>query len=203
MCGDRPVFLKEDARSPAGDMLTPSLSLMVPHFIRSMSFKKYIVAYFDDVCSEEDIPSPFNITVRYKLMKQFEEVFFRILDTEKQEPGRVKQIEGLSEDKYHQCPTGRALHDAIEAFHAYQLENPQWFEDELQESSELEFEETSDEMYQYAKTITNTITYSGLDSEDFTVNKTKLYVAEKLHMCSMATMEVNPLIERASLTQCY
>ncbi|XP_069018430.1 interleukin-17 receptor A [Embiotoca jacksoni] len=144
MCGDKQVFLREDARSPTGDMLTPSLSLMVPQFICSASFKNYIVAYFHDVCSEVDIPSPFNITVRYKLMKQFEEVFFRILDTEKYEPGRVKQIEGLSEDKYYECPSGRALRDAIEAFHAYQLEHPKWFEEELIESSELEVQETSD-----------------------------------------------------------
>ncbi|XP_047452894.1 interleukin-17 receptor A isoform X2 [Mugil cephalus] len=211
MCSDRPIFLKEDALSPVGDMLTPSLSLMVPHFIRSASFKKYIVAYFDDVCSEEDIPSPFNITVRYKLMKQFEEVFFRILDTEKQEPGRVKQIEGLLEDKYHQCPSGRALHDAIEAFRDYQLEHPRWFEEELLESSELELEETSDEMYPYPKAITNTITYSGLDSEvvghvkkqerEVTINKTNLYMAEKLHICS--TTVFKPLIERAGLTEYY
>ncbi|KAI3371151.1 hypothetical protein L3Q82_023783 [Scortum barcoo] len=149
LCGERKVFLREDVRSPVSDMLSPALSLMVPHFIRSASFEKYIVAYFDDVCSEDDVPSPFNITVRYKLMKHFEELVFRILDTEKHEPGRVNHIEGLSEDEYHLCPPGRALRDAIEAFHAYQMEHPQWFEEELLESSELEAEEaeeTSDEI---------------------------------------------------------
>uniref|UniRef100_A0A3P8S3E9 SEFIR domain-containing protein n=1 Tax=Amphiprion percula TaxID=161767 RepID=A0A3P8S3E9_AMPPE len=162
MCGDKQVFLRQDACSFVGDMLTPSLSLLVPHFVRATSFRKYIVAYFDDVCSEEDIPSPFNVTVRYKLMKQFEEVFFRILDTEKHEPGRMKQIEGLSEDKYHQCPSGRALRDAIQAFHAYQQEHPRWFEDELMESSELEVEENSDGIYGSAKTSTNLTTYCAL-----------------------------------------
>lgn len=136
MCGGKQVFLREDARSPVGDMLTPALSLMVPQFIRSASFEKYIVAYFDEVCSEDHVPSPLNVTVRYKLMKQFEEVFFRILDKEKHEPGRVYHIEGLSE--YHQCPSGRALQDAIEAFHEYQLLHPHWFEEELLESSEAE-----------------------------------------------------------------
>ncbi|KAM6936984.1 interleukin-17 receptor A [Xenentodon cancila] len=144
MCGEKQIFLKEDACSPAGDMLTPSLTLFLPHFIRSASLKKYIVAYFEEVSSDEDIPSPFNITVRYKLMKQFEEVFFRILEIEKHEPGRVKQINGLSEDKYHQCPSGRALRDAIETFRAYQLEHPQWFKDELMESPDLEDRVTRD-----------------------------------------------------------
>lgn len=192
MCGDRRVFLREDARSPVHDMLSPALSLMVPHFIRSVSFEKYIVAYFDDICSEEDVPSPFNITVRYKLMKQFEELFFRILETEKHKPGRVNHIEGLSEDKYHQCPSGRALQDAIEAFHAYQLEHPQWFEDELLESSDLEAEETSAEIYDNAKTTTNLIAYCAQDSPQFIshlktqerVNKTELNTAEEFQMCT-------------------
>lgn len=146
MCGGEKVFLREDARSPLGDMLSPALSLIVPHFIRSASFEKYMVAYFDNVCSEEDVPSPFKIIVRYKLMKQFEELFFRILDTEKHKPGRVNYIQGLSEDEYSQCPSGRALWDAIHTFHVYQLEHPKWFEDELLESSELDTEETSAEI---------------------------------------------------------
>ncbi|XP_035521705.1 interleukin-17 receptor A isoform X1 [Morone saxatilis] len=159
MCGDKQVFLREDARSPIGDMLSPALSLIVPHFIRSASFEKYIVAYFDDVCSEEDIPSPFNIMVRYKLMKQFDELFFRILGTEKHGPGRVNHIEGLSEEEYYHCASGRALRDAIEAFHSYQLEHPQWFEDELLESSELQVEETSAEIYDNSETTTTLITH--------------------------------------------
>nr|XP_046249295.1 pseudouridine-metabolizing bifunctional protein C1861.05 isoform X2 [Scatophagus argus] len=106
MCGAKQVFLREDAHSSVGDMLSPALSLIVPHFIRSLSFEKYMVAYFDDVCSEDDVPSPFKITVRYTLMKHFEELFFRILDTEKHEPGRMNHIEGLSEDQYYHCPSG-------------------------------------------------------------------------------------------------
>ncbi|XP_034735648.1 interleukin-17 receptor A [Etheostoma cragini] len=178
MCGDKQIFLREDARSPVGDMLSPALSLMIPHFIQSASFEKYIVAYFGDVCSEEDVPLPFNITVRYKLMKQFEELFFRILDTDKHEPGKVNHIEGLSEDEYHRCPSGGALRDAIEAFHAHQLENPQWFENEFVESSK-----TSAEICYNAEITTNLVTYSVADStqitsyckdtkSDFNANKT-------------------------------
>ncbi|KAM9352327.1 interleukin-17 receptor A [Symphorus nematophorus] len=203
MCGDKQVFLREDARSPVGDMLSPALSLIVPHFIRSASFEKYIVAYFDDVCSEEDVPSPFNITLRYKLMKQFEELFFRILDTEKHEPGRVNHIKGLSEDKYYQCPSGEALQDAIQAFHAYQLEHPQWFEDELLESSELEAEETSAEIYYDAKTTTNLMSHCAPDStqvishvntqeSDFTVDRMGLNMVEEFQTCT--SVEFNPLI---------
>ncbi|XP_061678183.1 interleukin-17 receptor A-like [Syngnathoides biaculeatus] len=138
MCGEKPVLLREDLRSPMGDMLTPALGLIVPHLVRRASFEKYVVAYFEDVCSPEDVPSPFNVTVRYKLMKQFEEVFFRILDAEKHGPGRVCHIEGVAEGEYHRCPWGRALREALEAFRAYQLKHPQWFEEELVEDLKVE-----------------------------------------------------------------
>ncbi|XP_031611602.1 interleukin-17 receptor A isoform X1 [Oreochromis aureus] len=207
MCGDKQVFMREDACSSVGDMLTPSLSLLVPHFIRSASFKKYIVAYFDGISSEEDVPSPFNITVRYKLMKQFEEVFFRILDLEKHEPGIVKKVEGLSEDTYHLCPSGRALYDAIEAFRAYQLKHPRWFEEELLESSELEFEETSCEIYKtppiypnfktdYVLHPAQVISHHVQTSDDFTTDETKLYLSENLQVFS--SMHFHPLIVQNS-----
>ncbi|XP_056596276.1 interleukin-17 receptor A isoform X2 [Triplophysa dalaica] len=131
MCGEQSVRLKEDACSPIGDMLTPALSLIIPDFAYASSFHKYIVAYFDQVCSENDVPAPFNTVVKYKLMKHFEELYFRILGVEKHEPGWIKCIEGIRENDYFTCPSGRALGDAIDMFHKYQLKNPNWFEMEL------------------------------------------------------------------------
>ncbi|XP_034031359.1 interleukin-17 receptor A [Thalassophryne amazonica] len=152
MCGDKLVVLREDAHSPMGDSLTPALSLMVPHFVRAASFEKYIVAFFDGVCSAADVPSPFNITVQYKLMQDFEELFFRILGAEKHEPGRVKYIEGLADSEYCHCPSGRALYDAIKVFQEYQLKHPQWFEDQILKCSELDVEEVPSDIYDNAKT---------------------------------------------------
>ncbi|CAB1446015.1 unnamed protein product [Pleuronectes platessa] len=190
MCGDKQVILREDVHSPAGDMLTPALCLLVPHFIRSASYEKYLVAYFDNVCSEEDVPSPFNIAVRYKLMKQFEELFFRILDTEKHEPGRMNHIEGLSEDVYHQCPSGRALQDAIEAFHAHQLEHPHWFEEESLESSELQADEPhmtkQPDRSHSVPDSTQVISHVTTCDTDFTADRMALKGPEQLFMCSSA-----------------
>uniref|UniRef100_A0A3B3TGA3 SEFIR domain-containing protein n=1 Tax=Paramormyrops kingsleyae TaxID=1676925 RepID=A0A3B3TGA3_9TELE len=136
MCTRQRVMLKEDVRSPTGDMLTPAFSLIMPDLLHPAAFGKYIVAYFDDVSSEDDVPSPFNITVKYKLMKHFEELYFRILDKEKYEPRKVNRIEGIAQDEYFNCPSGRALRDAIEAFQAYQLEHPDWFVKECVDSEE-------------------------------------------------------------------
>ncbi|XP_038164853.1 interleukin-17 receptor A [Cyprinodon tularosa] len=205
MCGGQQVFLKEDALSPVGDTLTPSLTLLVPHFIRAASFEKYIVAYFDDVCSEEDIPLPFKITVRYKLMKQFEEVFFRILNTEKHEPGRVKRIDGLSEDTYHECPSGRALRDAIEAFRRYQSEHPDWFQEELLEGPELEDDEArnenniskTDQVKYYLLNSVQIISDMTFQDSIMTVKKTMVQLTEPHQMCS--TLEFNSHTEGIQL----
>ncbi|KAJ8373713.1 hypothetical protein SKAU_G00042930 [Synaphobranchus kaupii] len=134
MCGEGKVMLREDLRSPMGDMLTPALSLIAPDLQRAAALEKYMVAYFEDVSCEDDVPAPFNITIKYKLMKHFEELYFRILDQEKHEPGRVNRIEGIAQDEYFNCPSGRVLRDAIETLQAHQLENPDWFEKECVES---------------------------------------------------------------------
>lgn len=147
MCGERKARLKEDERSPIGDMLTPALSLIIPDFVHASSFHKYMVAYFDDVCCEDDVPAPFNVVVKYKLMKHFEELYFRILDMEKHEPGRVKCIEGIGVNDYFNCPSGRALRDAIEAFHNYQLKNPNWFEMELLDTDDKKEETILESMF--------------------------------------------------------
>lgn len=64
MCGIQKVLVRPETSSLLGDMLSPTLSLFVPHFIRSASFEKCNVAYFGDICSEEDVPSPFNFAIQ-------------------------------------------------------------------------------------------------------------------------------------------
>ncbi|XP_034382315.1 interleukin 17 receptor A1a isoform X1 [Cyclopterus lumpus] len=130
MCGQGRVTLREDVLSPTDDMLTPFLNLFLPDMHHAGMLGKYMVAYFDDISREQDVPSVFDIGVKYKLMKHFEELYFRILDIEKYQPGQVNHIKGIGGDEYFDCPSGRALKNAIEAFQAYQLENPDWFQKE-------------------------------------------------------------------------
>lgn len=130
MCGGPQVLLREDVCSPMGDMLTLALQLITPDMQRPASYGKYLVAYFEDISEEGDVPSMFDVAVKYKLMKHFEELFFRVLDLEKYQKGKVHTIKGIGVDDYVDCPSGKALRDAIETFQAYQLENPDWFEKE-------------------------------------------------------------------------
>ncbi|XP_040885739.1 interleukin 17 receptor A1a isoform X2 [Toxotes jaculatrix] len=136
LCGQGQVTLKEDLLSPTDDMLTPFLHLFLPDMHQAGMMGKYMVAYFDDICSEQDVPSVFDIAVKYKLMKHFEELFFRIVDMEKYQPGQVNHIKGIGGDEYFNCPSGRDLKNAIETFQAYQLDNPDWFEKECVDSEE-------------------------------------------------------------------
>ncbi|XP_024149027.1 interleukin 17 receptor A1a isoform X2 [Oryzias melastigma] len=136
MCGQGRVTLREDVNSPTDDMLIPFLNLFLPDMHQAGMLGKYLVAYFEDVSSEEDVPSVFNLAAKYSLMKHFEELFFRLLDVEKYQPDRINHILGIGEDEYSSCPSGRALRDAIQTFKAFQQENPDWFQKECVESEE-------------------------------------------------------------------
>ncbi|XP_069012510.1 interleukin 17 receptor A1a [Embiotoca jacksoni] len=136
MCGQGRVTLREDIFSPTDDMLTPFLNLFLPDMHQAGMLGKYMVAYFDDISSERDVPSVFDIAIKYSLMKHFEELFFRILDIEKYQPDQVCHIEGIGGEEYFHCPSGRALKNAIETFQAFQFENPDWFEKECVISEE-------------------------------------------------------------------
>lgn len=143
MCGQGRVTLREDVLSPTDDMLTPFLNLFLPDMHQAGMLSKYMVAYFDDICGEQDVPSVFDIAIKYKLMKHFEELYFRILDMEKYQPDRVKHIKGISGNEYFDCPSGRALRNAIETFQAYQLDHPDWFEKECVDSEQEVLTEAS------------------------------------------------------------
>ncbi|KAM9309517.1 interleukin 17 receptor A1a [Pholidichthys leucotaenia] len=136
LCGQRQVTLREDILSPTDDMLTPFLNLFLPKMHRAGMLGKYMVAYFSDIANEQDVPSVFDIAIRYNLMKHFEELYFRILDIEKYQPGQVNHIKGIGVDEYFNCPSGKALKNAIETFQAYQLENPDWFDQQCVENEE-------------------------------------------------------------------
>ncbi|KAK5849138.1 hypothetical protein PBY51_008802 [Eleginops maclovinus] len=143
MCGQGPVKLREDVQSPTDDMLTPFLNLFLPDMHHTGMLGKYMVAYFDDISGEQDVPSVFDIGVKYKLMKHFEELYFRILDVEKYQPDQVCHIKGIGADEYFDCPSGRDLKYAIETFQAYQLDNPDWFEKECVDDEEEVMTEAS------------------------------------------------------------
>uniref|UniRef100_A0A8U7ND42 Interleukin 17 receptor A n=1 Tax=Corvus moneduloides TaxID=1196302 RepID=A0A8U7ND42_CORMO len=130
MLGSEPVCLKQDLQKPVGDLFTPALNLILPDFKKPACFGMYIVCYFEGISSERDIPDLFNVTSRYQLMDKFEDIYFRIQDLEKFEPGRIHRILEITAENYIDTPSGRKLKEAIEKFKNWQTEHPDWFESE-------------------------------------------------------------------------
>uniref|UniRef100_A0A8B9GKT9 Interleukin 17 receptor A n=1 Tax=Amazona collaria TaxID=241587 RepID=A0A8B9GKT9_9PSIT len=125
-----PVCLKQDQQKPMGDLFTPALNLILPDFKKPACFGMYIVCYFEGISSEKDIPDLFNVTSRYQLMNKFEDIYFRIQDLEKFEPGRIHRIQEITADNYIDTPSGRKLKEAVQKFKKWQIEHPDWFESE-------------------------------------------------------------------------
>ncbi|XP_067906866.1 interleukin 17 receptor A1a isoform X2 [Heterodontus francisci] len=176
--GQNQILLKSDERSPMRDMFTPAMSLILPDFKRPAAFGKYIVAYFDDISSEEDVPDPFNVGVKYKLMKQFEEIHFRVQDLEKYEPGKTYRVAGITMDDYDKHPSGKKLKNAIQKFKLLQMEQPDWFEKECIISPE-EAEAELDWNVEPCGPLSigqNILQYKPLDDMPCTVNK--VYMAK-------------------------
>ncbi|NWS51714.1 I17RA protein, partial [Chunga burmeisteri] len=130
MLGSEPVCLKQDQQKPMGDLFTPALNLILPDFKKPACFGMYIVCYFEGISSEKDIPDLFNVTSRYQLMDKFEDIYFRIQDLEKFEPGRIHRIREITAENYIDTPSGRKLKEAVEKFKNWQMEHPDWFESE-------------------------------------------------------------------------
>ncbi|XP_057284104.1 interleukin-17 receptor A isoform X1 [Pezoporus wallicus] len=130
MLGSEPVCLKQDQQKPMGDLFTPALNLILPDFKKPACFGMYIVCYFEGISSEKDIPDLFNVTSRYQLMNKFEDIYFRIQDLEKFEPGRIHRIQEITADNYIDTPSGRKLKEAVQKFKNWQTEHPDWFESE-------------------------------------------------------------------------
>ncbi|NWQ76716.1 I17RA protein, partial [Columbina picui] len=130
MLGSEPVSLKQDQQKPMGDLFTPALNLILPDFKKPACFGMYIVCYFEGISSEKDIPDLFNVTSRYQLMDKFEDIYFRIQDLEKFEPGRIHRIQEITAENYIDTPSGRKLKEAVQKFKNWQMEHPDWFERE-------------------------------------------------------------------------
>uniref|UniRef100_A0A672TR28 Interleukin 17 receptor A n=1 Tax=Strigops habroptila TaxID=2489341 RepID=A0A672TR28_STRHB len=130
MLGSEPVCLKQDRQKPMGDLFTPALNLILPDFKKPACFGMYIVCYFEGISSEKDIPDLFNVTSRYQLMNKFEDIYFRIQDLEKFEPGRIHRIQEITAENYIDTPSGRKLKEAVQKFKNWQTEHPDWFESE-------------------------------------------------------------------------
>lgn len=211
LCGQGRVMLRQDVLSTTDEILTPFLNLLLPNMHQAGMMGKYLIAYFDEVSTDEDVPSVFDIAVKYKLMKHFEELYFRILDMEKYHPDQVNHIKGIGCDEYFNCPSGETLRNAIQTFRDFQFEHPDWFAKECVEAEEDVVLEPDDPITQLQVSPVLECVPLIRDSLPFFIREVELKESQsRVHICSPelnppplrpSVAEQTPLIRRDSAQQ--
>lgn len=113
------------------DLFTPVLKHIKKDLFYGKNVGKYFFAYFD-YCSESDIPDDFKELshIRFKLMDQFEELYFRLKNVEMFQPTEVRREEKVAFDQYHNRKInqfGPALQLSIKDMHALCKHIPCWY----------------------------------------------------------------------------
>ncbi|XP_039248304.2 uncharacterized protein LOC120326135 isoform X2 [Styela clava] len=129
-----------DQKEYDGNMFSP-----VIHNICQQSFigqhpGKFLVGYFD-YSKPEHVPDLLHDQCLmyfslFKLMKQFEPFYFRLVEIEQYQEGGIHRIDKIAFDRYHepeltQC--GMKLKESIEKMSAYVRSNPTWYTDKCGE----------------------------------------------------------------------
>ncbi|XP_072001015.1 interleukin-17 receptor A isoform X2 [Engystomops pustulosus] len=115
------VTLPEDASYMYGDLFTPALTLIFPDFQKAKPYDRYLVAYFNDLFTHEDIPSLFEICPCYPVVDKLKDLLFRIQRIEQNQPS-VQYDVCLKE-----YPSYAYLLSAIEQCRAWQQQHLDWF----------------------------------------------------------------------------
>ncbi|CAL9682018.1 unnamed protein product [Knipowitschia caucasica] len=122
LCGQGHVTQQPD------DLIGPFVSLCLSELHSPQTRSRYLPVFFEALSSEEDVPSFFDVSVKYKLMKHLEELFFRLIEKEKYQPKTIHHVQGLGPDQVCGSASGRALMQALTTFSAFQALDPDWFE---------------------------------------------------------------------------
>jgi len=149
------------------DLFTPVMIQIKKDLLRKQNVGKYFFAYFE-YCSESDIPQAFHKQSfrQFKLMHQFEELYFRLKNTGNSQPGLERNQEKVAFDKIY-CPKistlDPILKNAISDMCIYVKNNPTWH---CNEKSSLNTKKgnnfacyTSDKRQQTAQTKTSNAAY--------------------------------------------
>lgn len=116
--------LREDREHPMEDLCTPALSLILPDFQHAKPYDRYVVAYFSNISTLADIPSPLNMFPKYALTENLRDLFFRIQRQEQHRPHFQLTVSCDEHPSYHR------LVKAMTRCSDWQEHNLGWFEKE-------------------------------------------------------------------------
>ncbi|XP_031754456.1 interleukin-17 receptor A [Xenopus tropicalis] len=140
--GKNKVRLREDSKffsGDQGDLFSCALNVIIPDF-ETRIHDRYVVVYFGDLTSGDDIPSLFKVCPKYCLPHKLQDVFFRIQRQERIRPGgefTVPQEETLSYD---------ILMKAVSKCRVWQEKHPDWFRNQCLTSEAAESDSEEEEI---------------------------------------------------------
>uniref|UniRef100_A0A8C5N444 SEFIR domain-containing protein n=1 Tax=Leptobrachium leishanense TaxID=445787 RepID=A0A8C5N444_9ANUR len=80
------ITVRKDTDRLLGDLFTAALNIIAPDFQKGSHKERYIVGYFEGLSNSDDIPSLFVNCHPYNLMRDLQDVYFRIHKIERYHP---------------------------------------------------------------------------------------------------------------------
>nr|CAB3255999.1 interleukin-17 receptor A-like [Phallusia mammillata] len=114
------------------DMFCPVVKKIKGDLLMKRNTGKYFCAFFD-YCSDTDVPKAFSELsfCNFKLMNQFEDLYFRLTTLEKFQPGKVihqNKVTTKSCFTHQENKFGKVLSDAVVEMCDFVQSNPDWSE---------------------------------------------------------------------------
>nr|CAB3256011.1 interleukin-17 receptor A-like [Phallusia mammillata] len=117
------------------DLFTPILKQVQKDLVFNKNQGKYFFAFFE-YCSEADIPEKFRDIIyrHFRLMNQFKELYFRLLDIEMFQPGSYEKQDRVELQHYFEQINkfGLPLKNRIENMCNFVKKTPKWYKSEEQ-----------------------------------------------------------------------
>ncbi|XP_063303726.1 interleukin-17 receptor A [Pelobates fuscus] len=126
------------------DLFTPAITIISADFQNGLHNEQYIIAYFEELSDLQDIPSLFNSCLKYNLVRDLQDIFFRIQRKERHCPRSQYDVPQEGAKGYEN------LRKALKRCQAWQEKHLNWFNEEClpnlakEDESETEQEEGSD-----------------------------------------------------------
>ena len=108
------------------DLFTPVLKHIYKDLFRRLNREKYYFGFFD-CFPKENIPREFINETNFRLMDEFEDLYYRLKSIEPYVPGGEIKEERVMYDHYNSSQYGNELHKAIQEINLLAQSNPDWY----------------------------------------------------------------------------
>ena len=108
------------------DLFTPVLKHIYKDLFRHRNREKYYFGFFD-CFAKENIPREFINETNFRLMDEFEDLYYRLKSIEPYVPGGEIKEERVMYNHYNSSQYGTELHKAIQEINLLAQNNPDWY----------------------------------------------------------------------------